>query len=118
MKGSFYISLFIVTASILLRVPEAYAQAARIPLRANELALQSEPLSIRYEDGGFSWQTLESGALRVHWYQGDAAFGQAALEAAQAGLASIGRLLPPDLSQPVEIFLYADVTDLRGAVEA
>ena len=54
----------------------------------------------------------------MHWYQGDAAFGQAALEAAQAGLASIGRLLPPDLSQPVEIFLYADVTDLRGAVEA
>ena len=105
MKGSFYISLFIVTASILLCVPEAYAQAGHAPLGA------------RYEDDGFSWQTLESGALRVHWYQGDAAFGQAALEAAQAGLASIGRLLPPDLSQPVEIFLYADVTDLRGAVD-
>jgi hypothetical protein len=70
-----------------------------------------------YGDDGYNWQTLESGALRVHWYEGDSGFGQAALDAAESGLASIGRLLTPDLSQPVEIFIYADVTALRGAVE-
>jgi hypothetical protein len=81
-------------------------------------ALLRAPVFTGYVDDGLNWQTLESGALRVHWYEAEAAFGQAALDAAQAGFASIGKLLPPDLSQPVDIFLYKDVTDLRGAVDA
>ena len=50
--------------------------------------------------------------LKVHWYQGDASFGQAALVAAQAGLESIGRYIPSNLEQPVEIFIYASTGDL------
>ena len=44
-------------------------------------------------DDGFNWQTLESGMLKVHWYEGDANFGQEALETAQAGLDSVARAL-------------------------
>ncbi len=62
----------------------------------------------------FDWQTLESGMLKVHWYQGDTSFGQAALDAAQAGLESIGRYIPSSLEQPVEIFIYASVDDLKS----
>jgi hypothetical protein len=65
-------------------------------------------------DNGFPWQTLESGMLKVHWYQGDTDFGQAALAAAQAGLESIGRYLPAKLDQPIEIFVYASIDDLQG----
>lgn len=54
--------------------------------------------------------------LKVHWYEGDARFGQAALETAQAGLDSMGRLIPPDLQQPVEIFIYANAIDLESAL--
>lgn len=67
-------------------------------------------------DERFNWQTLESGGLKVHWYQGDANFGQAALETAQAGLKSIARLIPPDLEQPVEIFIYANANDLQSVL--
>ena len=75
---------------------------------------ESQPYSVRYADNRFDWQTLEAGSLRVHWYEGDAAFGQSAREAAQTSLESIGKLLPPDLSQPVEIFIYATADDLRS----
>ena len=54
--------------------------------------------------------------LKVHWYEGDANFGQEAFETAQAGLESIRRLIPPDLGQPVEIFIYANANDFESAL--
>lgn len=60
-----------------------------------------------------NWQTLEAGMLKVHWYEGDERFGQAALDAAQAGLETIGRYIPISLEQPVEIFMYASADDLH-----
>lgn len=66
-----------------------------------------------HRDDRFPWQSLETDALKVSWYQGDVSFGQAALNTAQSSLDSISRLVPLDLTQPVEIFLYADVDDLQ-----
>jgi len=65
-------------------------------------------------DDGFDWQTLELGALKVHWYDSDTRFGEAALDAAWAGMESISRFLTPDLGQPVEIFIYTNLEDLRS----
>jgi hypothetical protein len=75
----------------------------------------ASPAPERAEDQ-FNWHTLESGMLKVHWYEGDSNFGQAALEAAQAGLASIGQLIPLNLEQRIEIFMYANLDDLQGAL--
>jgi hypothetical protein len=77
---------------------------------------QSETYFIRYDDDRFSWQTLEAGSVRVNWYNGDANFGQAALNAAQSGLQSISEVMPLDLTQPFEIFIYANTSDLRGTL--
>jgi len=54
--------------------------------------------------------------LKVHWYEGDANFGQAALGTARAGLDSVGRLIPSDLRQPIEIFIYASGIDFESAL--
>lgn len=79
--------------------------------------LQSETFSTRYTDNRFDWQTLEVGTLKVNWYQGDATFGQAVLNAAQAGLASVSQFMPgANLAQPIEIFVYADTDALRGTL--
>ncbi|HLO32777.1 MAG TPA: peptidase MA family metallohydrolase [Anaerolineales bacterium] len=78
--------------------------------------VESESFFLRYADNRFNWQTLELGALRLNWYAGDPNFGQAALDAAQAGLGSISSLLPLNLAQPVEIFIYANADDLRGTL--
>ena len=76
--------------------------------------LQSDLYSMRYDDNRFTWQKLESGSLRVMWTQGDAAFGQNALNAAQSGLQNIGSILPVDLTQPVDIFVYPTQNDLAA----
>ncbi|RPJ22790.1 MAG: hypothetical protein EHM33_22650, partial [Chloroflexi bacterium] len=78
--------------------------------------LQSEPFFVRYADNRFNWQTLESGTVRVNWYQGDPNLGQAALDTAQSGMGSISRFMPVNLAQPVEIFIYANTDDLRGTL--
>jgi len=83
---------------------------------ADGSAAQSETYFVRYDDDRFAWQTLEAGALRVHWYNGDQNFSEAALNAAQSGLQSISRLMPPDLTQPIDIFIYANENDLRGTL--
>ncbi len=77
---------------------------------------QSETFFVRYADDRFHWQTLDTDLLRVNWYQGDAKFGQTALDAAQSGLELISRFMTLDLTQPVEIFIYANPDDLRGTL--
>jgi hypothetical protein len=77
---------------------------------------ESGVFSVRYADDRFTWQTLESGSLRVHWYDGDTSFGQTALDTAQSGLSSVGRIVAVDLRQPVEFYLYANASDLRGTL--
>jgi hypothetical protein len=77
----------------------------------------SEIFTVRYVDDRFNWQTLESGTLRVHWYQGDTSFGQAALDTVQSGLASVSRLVAVDLAQPVEFYMYANSSDLRATLK-
>jgi hypothetical protein len=77
---------------------------------------QSGTGSIRYDDDRFAWQTLDADALHIHWYNGDQQFGVAALNAAQAGLQNIQGLFAPNLSQPVDVFIYTNENDLRGTL--
>ena len=77
---------------------------------------ESETYFTRYDDDRFAWQTLEAGSVRVNWYNGDANFGQSALNAAQSGLQSISEVMPLDVTQPVELFIYANSSDLRGTL--
>jgi hypothetical protein len=74
--------------------------------------LQSDSYSLHYDDNRFTWQKLEAGSLHVMWAQGDATFGQNALNAAQAGLQSINNIVPVDLTQSVDIFIYPTQNDL------
>jgi hypothetical protein len=79
---------------------------------------QSETYSVRNIDNRFQWQTLESGTLRVNWYDGDPNFGQAALHAVQSGLSSVSNLVAVDLAQPIEFFIYANADDLRATLSS
>jgi hypothetical protein len=78
--------------------------------------IQSEVFSTRYIDNRFDWQSLDSGSARVHWYEGGPGFGQAAQHAVQSSLDAVTRLIPVDLSRPVEIYIYSNMSDLRGTL--
>lgn len=69
-----------------------------------------------YADNRFEWRTLEEGALRVHWYDGDAAFGAAALDAARRGRDSARQLIPAASADAIDVYVYASASDLQSAL--
>ena len=77
-------------------------------------SVQSASQSMRYEDNRYAWQKLEAGSVHVFWAQGDTAFGESALNAALTGLQSIGNLIPVDLNQPIEIYIYPNQNDIAS----
>jgi hypothetical protein len=69
-----------------------------------------------YTDNRFPWQTLEDAAVRLHWYSGEAAFGQAALDAARLGLAAVNALIPAAPGGPVDVYIYASAAEVQEAL--
>lgn len=77
----------------------------------------SQQFDFIYSDNRFAWQTVEDGALRVHWYEGEAAFGAAVLDAARRGIDSVRALLPMESAGTIDVYVYASGTDLQSALE-
>ncbi len=61
-----------------------------------------------YADERFDWQTKQGKIVRVHWYDGDSAFGQRALEVGERGVENAAKLLGVTETEPVDFFIYAD----------
>jgi len=76
----------------------------------------SDPYDFIYADNRFPWQERQEGALRVHWYDGEAAFGASALDAARRGLDSARALVPMEPAGTIDIYVYAAASDLQGAL--
>lgn len=76
----------------------------------------SQVMSIRYDDDRFTWQVRNGNGFRVHWYNGDDAFATSALNAGAAGVQKIAEFFTPDLANPVDIYIYANESDLRGTL--
>jgi hypothetical protein len=73
----------------------------------------SEPKTHPYTDNRFPWRDASQGMLAVHWYAGDDAFGASALDSAAAGLRAMEDIVPPSLTEPVDIYIYSNVNDLN-----
>ncbi len=76
----------------------------------------SATYSFRYDDNRYPWQELWDADVKVHWYDGDLAFGQAALDAARTGVNAIGQLLALGTGGPLDIYVYSNADDLQGAL--
>jgi len=73
--------------------------------------------NFRYDDNRFPWQQLSDGGVTVHWYEGDGAFGQAALDSARMGLGAIRQLLPSTATDtPLDVYIYSKAQDLQDAL--
>jgi hypothetical protein len=71
---------------------------------------------VSYNDNRFPWRDVTSGPVKVHWYDGDDAFAQSALDAAGAGLLQINEIVPLTLDAPIDIYIYSALEDLQGAL--
>ncbi len=61
-----------------------------------------------FDDQRFDWQTVSGDVVRVHWYEGDASFGERALRIGEQAVAATSDLLGVVEEEPVDFFIYAD----------
>ena len=59
-------------------------------------------------DERFDWRTIEGDVVRVHWYDGDRAFGERALRIGEREVEETAELLGVTETEPVDFFIYAD----------
>lgn len=64
--------------------------------------------TVRYEDTRFAWRTIEGSIVRVHWYEGNDAFGQRALDIGERAVEEGATLLGVDETEPIDFYIYAD----------
>ena len=65
---------------------------------------------------GSTWKTASDDIVRVHWYEGDAAFGAKALKLGADEVRETSKLLGVTETDPIDFFVYASVDDFYGAI--
>jgi hypothetical protein len=65
-------------------------------------------VKVVYADDRFDWKTASDDVVRVHWYEGDAAFGAKALKLGADEVRATSKLLGVTETQPIDFFVYAD----------
>jgi hypothetical protein len=78
-------------------------------------------IAFTYLDDRFEWRTLDGqtpagSTVRVHWYDGDQAFGQRSLEIAIRGVANSEARLGVTEREPIDFWIYSNERDFYGAL--
>jgi hypothetical protein len=73
-------------------------------------------LRVVYADDRFDWKVATGDLVRVHWYDGDASFGAKALKLGEDEVRETSKLLGVTETEPVDFFVYADVTKFYDAL--
>ena len=69
-----------------------------------------------YADERVNWTTLEGDVVRVHWHEGDDAFGRRALAIGDKAVADTAALLGVTETEPIDFFIYADQQQFYDAL--
>jgi peptidase MA superfamily protein len=75
------------------------------------------PITITYDDDRFDWNVLEGDFVRVHWYEGDEAFGRRVLELGEKTVRETAELLGVDTGEPFDFFIYPDTDTFYTAID-
>jgi hypothetical protein len=79
--------------------------------------VETQHSSLAYIDTRFEWQSRKQGIFEVHWYEGDDAFAQLLLDAAQQGLENAQQILPLTPPEKVQLYAYANGRHMREAIQ-
>ncbi|MBN1453695.1 MAG: hypothetical protein JW963_21955 [Anaerolineales bacterium] len=83
---------------------------------ADGQTVRSPNYHVQYLDDRFVWQQRTDELLRVHWYEGDEAFGDALLDVARRSLNAVNAFIPAPAAAPVDVYVYASAADLQNAL--
>jgi hypothetical protein len=73
-------------------------------------------IRVTYVDDRFTWHTLTGKIVRIHWYEGDAAFAQQALQMGEDGIAHAASFMGFTETEPIDFFVYADQSPFYDAL--
>ena len=79
----------------------------RVTLADNRV-VDSPTSTYLYSDDRFTWNTLSGKLVRVHWYEGDQAFGKRALDIGERAVEKAEALLGVTETEPIDFFIYPD----------
>jgi hypothetical protein len=71
---------------------------------------------VTFADERFEWKTDAGDLVRVHWYDGSAAFGRRALQIGEDAMKESSELLGVTESEPVDFYIYADQSKFLDAI--
>jgi hypothetical protein len=78
--------------------------------------LETPPQQIQLNDNRYSWHTLTDGKITMHWYEGNDAFAQELMSAAQQALRLLKDSTGAALERQVNLYIYGSTQDLLGAL--
>lgn len=79
--------------------------------------LKTDPQTFVVEDARFKWQKFNQGIVNLHWYRGDQGFADTLMSFAQDALVRLSQEDGIQISDPINIYIYASQRDLLGALE-
>jgi hypothetical protein len=76
----------------------------------------SETRSATWMDPEHEWQTLASGKIQLHWYEGGQDFAQDLMNAAKSGLDLNAQSSGLTAEAPIDIYIYSGADELKNAI--
>jgi hypothetical protein len=83
----------------------------------DETGTDGPPVTITYDDDRFDWNVLEGDYVRVHWYEGNEAFGRRVLELGEQTVRETAELLGVSTGEPFDFFIYPDNDTFYTAID-
>ncbi|MFN8621872.1 MAG: peptidase MA family metallohydrolase [Chloroflexota bacterium] len=78
--------------------------------------VESPEASVTVADERYDWKTRSNGVVTLHWYEGDEAFADRALQIGSAAIEKAAKLLGVTDMPPVDFFIYADQSAFYDAL--
>jgi len=72
--------------------------------------------TVLWIDNTHAWQAINGGNINLHYYDRDSSFGQQLHDAATQALVRLSQDVGVSTDSPVDIYIYADSTDLQNAI--
>ena len=72
--------------------------------------------TVPWLDAIHPWHAITGGNINLHYYNGDTSFGQQLHDAAAQALVRLSQAVGVTTDSPVDIYIYANYTDLKDAI--
>jgi hypothetical protein len=72
--------------------------------------------TVRYDDSRYNWRGRTSDNITLWWYEGDSAFAQQLIDAADGAANRLTAEFNVSLEQPVKFYIYADAWALQSSL--